>query len=79
VRALLAATALALVACTVPASAGAQFSIGPGGIHVGPRHQHYREGYGADCRDLREACLRKNELGEEGRGNCRRYREICGG
>jgi len=80
-RALLAATgALALVAIAAPpASAGGrEFSIGPGGVHV-YRHHHDRYGYGADCRELREACLRKDELGEGGRGNCRRYREVCGG
>jgi hypothetical protein len=29
------------------------------------------------CRQLRQACLHKEELGEEGMGNCRRYRELC--
>ena len=36
-------------------------------------------GYGADCRELRQACLHKEELGEQGQGNCRRYREVCQG
>jgi hypothetical protein len=36
-----------------------------------------RWGYGADCRSLRRACLYKEELGEVGRGNCQRYRELC--
>ncbi len=38
------------------------------------------EGYGgevADCRSLRYACTHKEELGQEGMGNCRRYRELC--
>ena len=39
-------------------------------------HHHWS---GADCRELRQACLHKEELGEEGRGNCRRYREVCRG
>jgi hypothetical protein len=26
---------------------------------------------------LRQACLHKEELGEQGMGNCRRYRELC--
>lgn len=34
-------------------------------------------GAGPDCRELREACLRKDELGEQGEGNCRRYRQLC--
>ena len=29
------------------------------------------------CWQLRQACLHKEELGEEGMGNCRRYRELC--
>jgi hypothetical protein len=31
------------------------------------------------CRELRMACEHKDELGERGQGNCRRYREECGG
>jgi hypothetical protein len=31
----------------------------------------------ARCDELRKACLHKRELGEEGRGNCRWYRENC--
>lgn len=29
------------------------------------------------CAELRRACLFKDELGETGQGNCRRYREVC--
>jgi hypothetical protein len=29
------------------------------------------------CQELRRACEHKAELGEEGEGNCRRYRETC--
>lgn len=36
-----------------------------------------RWGYGPDCRELRRACLFKEELGETGRGNCQRYRSLC--
>jgi hypothetical protein len=31
----------------------------------------------AECRELRQACIHREELGEEGMGNCRRYREFC--
>ena len=63
----------------LPTSAFSQaVEFGPGGVRIHPyHHRHY--GYGADCRELREACLRKEELGEVGRGNCRRYREVCRG
>src|SRR3954465_8069242 len=29
------------------------------------------------CAQLRRACLHKDELGEQGEGNCRRYRRTC--
>ena len=32
---------------------------------------------GGQCEELRLACMRKEELGERGEGNCRRYRELC--
>jgi hypothetical protein len=31
------------------------------------------------CGELRAACLNKDELGEQGEGNCRRYRATCRG
>lgn len=34
---------------------------------------------GRYCRQLRYACVYKHRLGEEGEGNCRRYRQECGG
>lgn len=38
---------------------------------------HYRRG--RYCERLRRACLYKEERGEVGEGNCRRYRSECGG
>ena len=32
---------------------------------------------GVNCEELRYACLNKERLGEQGEGNCRRYRELC--
>jgi hypothetical protein len=60
-----------------PVSSSSQgIEIGPGGVHIdrggdreGPRQR--------DCEELRRACLHKDELGEEGEGNCRRFRETC--
>ena len=46
------------------------FEFGPGGLRVTPHG-------GVDCRELRAACTHKEELGEAGMGNCRRYRELC--
>jgi hypothetical protein len=34
-------------------------------------------GRGVNCEELRYACLNKERLGEQGEGNCRRYRELC--
>ena len=49
------------------------FEFGPGGLRIRPH------GGGVDCRELRAACMHKEELGEAGAGNCRRYREFCAG
>jgi len=63
--------------------------VGPGGVGVdveGRRHERYYGedrgrryyGEGNSCARLRRACMHKEERGEEGMGNCRRYREMCG-
>jgi hypothetical protein len=73
--------ALAIAAAalfTFPASVFSQgvqvpgVEIGPGGVRVGPPRASHEK-----CEELRLACLHKDELGEEGEGNCRRYRETC--
>jgi hypothetical protein len=62
----------------LPTSAFSQaVEFGPGGVRIHPYHHH--GGYGADCRELRQACLHKDELGEQGQGNCRKYRDVCQG
>jgi hypothetical protein len=82
---------LAAISFVLPTVAFSQVGveIGPGGVYVGPRYRHYDDGYRGDryggdryggggrCRELRQACLHKEELGEQGMGNCRRYRELC--
>jgi hypothetical protein len=50
--------------------------IGPGGIAVSPQRER---GWGGQCEELRIACEYKMERGEEGYGNCRRYRRFCQG
>ena len=44
--------------------------------NVVQRVQYWRGGY---CERLRRACIYKEERGEWGQGNCRRYRDECGG
>lgn len=68
---------VAAAALCFPVSAFSQgIEIGPGGVHIGDdrgregsRHQ--------ECEDMRNACLQRVQLGEQGEGNCRRYRETC--
>lgn len=56
--------------------------IGPGGVQIDDGR-----GYGEDrderrfrrmCRELRDRCENRDIYGEEGQGNCRRYRRTCG-
>jgi hypothetical protein len=70
--------------------AGAMFSaapvaaapLGSGQVHGattlvgGWERVQYGGGY---CERLRRACIYKQELGETGEGNCRRYRRECSG
>ena len=55
-----------------------QIEIGPGGVRIerGGDRDGYRHRDG-ECEQLRRACEHKDELGEQGQGNCRRYRETC--
>ena len=73
---------------TISAPAFAQgISIGPGGVRVDDGRR-YERGYEREYRDdrrharmcarLRDACRNKDVYGEEGQGNCRRYRRTCG-
>lgn len=65
--------ALFAIPATAPAYVGA---LDSGVTHI--RHEGQRHwGYGPDCRELRRACLYKEDLGERGEGNCRRYRALC--
>jgi hypothetical protein len=56
---------------SVPASSQPSISIGPGGVRVDDGRR------GVDCDALRRACQMRDQLGERGEGNCRRYRETC--
>jgi hypothetical protein len=42
------------------------------------RYEGLYDRYESDrCRELRPACTHKEKLGEQGMGNCRRFRELC--
>ena len=59
------AGAVAAAMFVLPVSA--QVEIGPGGVRIGR----------GECEQLRRACENKEALGEQGEGNCRRYRLRC--
>jgi hypothetical protein len=65
----------------LPPSAFSQgVEFGPGGIRIDPYYHGYYHGRSISrgrCEELRQACLHKEELGEQGQGNCRRYRQVC--
>lgn len=67
---LAAGLASALLLCPVSASSQV-FEVGPGGVRFGG------PGGGGRCEQLRRACEMKDQLGERGEGNCRRYRITC--
>ena len=59
-----------------------RFEVGPGGVRISPDRppeggrREFRE-RGDVCAQLRAACLNRDRLGEQGEGNCRRYRRTC--
>ena len=69
---LTAGAAAALLAFPAP-SFSQSVEIGPGGVRVGQP----RQSRASLCQELRAACLNKEQLGEQGEGNCRRYRQTC--
>ena len=55
-------------------------NVGHGGARIGPSYGHHRlynRDEGGRCAELRQACLHKEQLGEQGMGNCQRYRTVC--
>jgi hypothetical protein len=62
----------------IPTSVSSQsIQVGPGGVRVDDGRDRGRPVRGDMCRQLRAACLNKERLGEQGEGNCRRYRQTC--
>ena len=67
--------AAAISLFVIPISAFSQsIQVGPGGVRIDDGR-----GRGGQCEELRRACENKDRLGEQGEGNCRRYRETCRG
>jgi hypothetical protein len=65
------AAAAAMIVAPIPALSQS-VQIGPGGVRIDDGR-----GRGGQCEELRRACENKDRLGEQGEGNCRRYRETC--
>ena len=73
-----AVTIAAALLLAFPASAFSQaVEVGPKGFEVERMHTG-RSAWRLECRELRKSCLNKEELGEQGQGNCQRYRRMCG-
>jgi hypothetical protein len=80
---------LAIPVTALMMTAGVMFSAAPVAatpIGGGQVHDATTQGggwervqYGGYCESLRRACIYKDQLGEAGEGNCRRYRRECGG
>jgi hypothetical protein len=80
---------LAIPAAVLMMTAGAMFSAAPvAATPIGNGQVHgattlvggwERVQYGGYCESLRRACIYKDQLGETGEGNCRKYRRECGG
>ena len=66
------ATVALLVIPTSP-TFSQSIQVGPGGVRVDDGRGR---GVG-QCEELRRACENKDRIGEQGEGNCRRYRESC--
>ncbi len=79
--------AAALMIFAAPAARAQELELGPGGVRVEPfGGDHWRGGDWnrhdwrmRECRRARWHCLHKDELGEEGEGNCARMRRVCRG
>lgn len=69
----LAVAAVAAFLFLTPSAFAQSIEIGPGGVRV----DDGRGRGGGQCEQLRRACEAKDQLGERGEGNCRRYRETC--
>lgn len=78
---LTAAATVALLVLNAPSFAQG-IRIGPGGVDVddgrGYREERMERRSRRMCAELRDACRNKDIYGEEGQGNCRRYRHTCG-
>ncbi len=73
--------ALVIMAAGGTSFAGTASAADIGAVNISPSvPQIQRVEYGgySYCQRLRYRCNHKEELGQEGQGNCRRYHEECG-
>jgi hypothetical protein len=62
----------------------ALFAIPTAAVSESGHHRNYNRYEGlydryesGRCKELRAVCMHKEELSEQGMGNCRRFRELC--
>jgi hypothetical protein len=70
------ATVVALFAPSVPAFSQA-VEIAPGGPDEAPPSQGGSVAQPDACSQLQEACFDEDELGDQGKSDCQRFRDAC--
>ena len=69
---------LAIAAAALLAIPAAAFSESIGHHRLYNRYEGLYDRYESEqCKELRAVCTHKEELSEQGMGNCRRFRELC--
>jgi hypothetical protein len=71
------ATMAAALGLALPTSASPFKVGGVESANGGVQHIQYGRERSRYCERLRRDCAYKDERGERGEGNCRRYREVC--
>ncbi len=78
IGAMILAAGLGLASVTSAVAAPVGVDVRGAGFREGVLEQ-VQYGRGGYCERLRRACVYKEERGEVGEGNCRRYRQECSG
>ena len=73
----LAIAAAALFALSVPGFSQA-VEIAPGGPDAPPLSQGRSVAQPDACGQLQRACFDEDELGDQGKSDCQRFRDVCG-
>ena len=77
-RQIICTIALVVIFGALSVATGIAAPIGPDALQVADYENVVQQVQSNRCDRLRRACENKDIRGEEGMGNCRRYREECG-